>query len=527
MTGADAARLPNPLIPGFNPDPSCVRVGDAFYLVTSTFEYLPALPIYRSTDFATWEHIGDVTADAVQAGIVDARSGMGVWAPTIRHRDGVFYVIVCVAASDRGCVVFSATDPAGPWSDGLTLPGVDGIDPDLAWDEHGTAFVTYSALRLRGDEPGRHDGIEQVAVDLVTGETLSEPRPLWSGSGLQFPEAPHLYRREGQWYLLIAEGGTERGHAVSIARGPSISGPFEGCPANPVLSASGTDRPIQNTGHADLVAGPGGSDLAVVLGVRPLGSAGGFSPLGRETFVTAVEWVDGWPVIAPVELAPRDGIVEEHFDLRSPADLAEPGWLAVGRTPAQLATFDADGLTLRGEGGGLDARLPVLLGRRQRHLDSDTAVRVRPGTGAGGLGLRFDEDFHIGLTARADDAGGLRVSATAAVRGLRQTWEQTVDGDEVTLRIRTRRPVRLMANDGAGADRVLLEIVAPDGAVTRLAELDGRYWSAETAAYFTGRIVGPFAERGAVRFRDVVYRGGDGAHALEAPEPSRTEGAAR
>ncbi len=251
--------LPNPLLSGFNPDPSIVLADGAYYLVTSTFEYLPGIPVYRSTDLVTWTHIGNVATRPEQVSLEDVATGGGVWAPTIRYREGVFYVIVTIAMSPRGCVVFTATDPAGPWSDGITIDGVGGIDPDLAWDDDGTAYVTFSGLYTNGEQMGQHLGIQQVRVDLEAGKALEPPRSLWSGTGLKFPEAPHLYRHGDYWYLFIAEGGTERGHSVSVARGPSPGGPFEGHPANPVLSASGTSRPIQNTGHADLVATPGGA----------------------------------------------------------------------------------------------------------------------------------------------------------------------------------------------------------------------------------------------------------------------------
>lgn len=141
-------------------------------------------------------------------------------------------------------------------------------------------------------------------MDLETGQALEEPRSLWSGIGLMFPEAPHLYEIDGTWYLLIAEGGTERGHSVSIARGTRPDGPFEGCPANPVLSARSTARPVQNTGHADLVRTPDDGWALFLLGMRPGGLTRAFSPMGRETFSTTLEWVDGWPVAQPVELTP-------------------------------------------------------------------------------------------------------------------------------------------------------------------------------------------------------------------------------
>src|SRR5213078_4493481 len=124
--------------------------------------------------------------------------------------------------------------------------------------------------------------------------------PIWSGTGLQYPEAPHLYRIDGWWYLILAEGGTERGHAVSIARSRRPYGPFEPAPDNPILSHRSTDRPIQSTGHADLVSAPDGTWWMVVLGTRPRGYFPMFHVLGRETFLTAVRWADGWPVVGPV-----------------------------------------------------------------------------------------------------------------------------------------------------------------------------------------------------------------------------------
>ena len=145
---------PNPLLPGFNPDPSIVRADDAYYLVTSTFEYLPGIPVYRSTDLVEWTQIGNVATRAEQVQIGEVPTGLGVWAPTIRYREGTFYVIVTIALSPKGCVVYTATDPAGPWDDGTTIDGIDGIDPDLAWDDDGTAYVTFSGLALSGADLG-------------------------------------------------------------------------------------------------------------------------------------------------------------------------------------------------------------------------------------------------------------------------------------------------------------------------------------------------------------------------------------
>ncbi|HVQ92062.1 MAG TPA: family 43 glycosylhydrolase [Mycobacteriales bacterium] len=494
---------PNPLVPGFNPDPSIVLADGLYYLVTSTFEYLPGIPVYRSGDLVSWQHIGNVATRPEQVGVDDVPTGGGVWAPTIRYHDGVFYVIVTVAMSPRGCVVFTATDPAGRWSDGTTIEGVGGIDPDLAWDEDGTAYVTFSGLYLGAPgavEPGdvQHRGIQQVRVDLAAGKALEEPRSLWSGTGLKFPEAPHLYRRGDHWYLMIAEGGTERGHGVSIARGPSPEGPFEPHPANPVLSARSTSRPIQNTGHADLVQTPDGGSALVLLGMRPLGMTQAFSPLGRETFSTPVSWVDGWPRPEPVRLAPRDGAQEETFDFTDPAALADPGWLAVRTTPAAVGAVTGGRLVLQGR-MGLDDPHPQFVGRRQRHLSATVSTTVDASSGAGGLAARYDEAHWFSVEAR-----GTTVTARAHLAGLTQTWDATVPAGDVELRIELAPAAPGFTPAAMGGDRVRLLAGG-----TLLAELDGRYWTAETCASFTGRVIGLYAAEGTVRFAGFRYRGSE------------------
>ncbi|GAA2713941.1 glycoside hydrolase family 43 protein [Actinoplanes palleronii] len=488
--------MPNPILPGFNPDPSVVLVDGFYYVVTSTFEYLPGLPIYRSADLVTWEQIGNVATRPEQLGIDTAPSGLGVWAPTLRYHDGRFHLIVIITGSPRGCVVFTAEDPAGPWDDGTTITGIDGIDPDLAWDDDGTAYVTYSGFDATGPAAGEHHGIQQARVDLAAGRALEVPRSLWSGTGLRFPEAPHVFRRGEHWYLMIAEGGTERGHAVSIARGPSISGPFAGGPANPILTASGRDSRVQCVGHADLVTGPDGEDRLILLGVRTVGWTAAFSPLGRETFVTRVSWHDGWPVVEPVPSPDGEGVVEESFDFADPGALDDPGWLAVGRAPGQVGSLtETPGrLTLHGVEGGMRAFRPSFVGRRQRHLTSVFTATVDASAGVGGLACRYDEHIHLSIEVR-----GGTVTATARLVGVEQSWTAEVPAGEVELRIETSLPTPGPA--AAGADRIRLI-----AAGQCLAELDGRYWSSETAASFTGRVTGVFAAEGTVTVGRFSYR---------------------
>lgn len=500
---------PNPLIPGFNPDPSVVRVGDDFYIVTSTFEYLPGIPVYHSTDFVEWTQIGNVATRMEQLGVEDVTTGGGVWAPTIRYRDGVFYVIVTIAMG-RGCIVFTASDPAGPWSDGTILEGIGGIDPDLAWDDDGTPLVTFSGLMTTGADLGAHHGVQQVRVDLEAGRALEEPRSLWSGTGLKFPEAPHLYHRGDYWYLMIAEGGTERGHGVSIARSSSPHGPFEGFEANPFLSARSTSRPIQNTGHGDLVETPDGGTSIVLLGMRPRGMTQAFSALGRETFVSRIDWVDDWPVAQPVELRPRPGITEYDITFHDVEGRSlDDGWLAIRQEAAEVAKFDIDGrLVITGDGSTLDDPRPKFIGRRQLNQTARFSTTVDVTQGTGGIASRYDEDHHYEIEATGGPEGTV-VVARARLASLVQEWSVMLPAGPVELTIDAVPPT----GGGFGpammtSDRVLLQASA-DGKTVTLADVDGRYLSAETAASFTGRVVGLYATTGRVAFAGLRYRGSE------------------
>lgn len=510
------ASAPNPLLGGFHPDPSIVRVGDAYYLVTSSFEYLPALPVYRSVDLVHWSLIGHVGTRPEQVRVEKVMSNAGVWAPTIRHRDGRFYVIVTVAMSPVGCVLFTATDPAGPWSEGKTLSGIPGIDPDLAWDDDGNAYVTCSANQ-QGTGNGQVTEIRQTRVHLESGEVLEQPRLLWSGT-LKHPEAPHLYRIGEWWYLVIAEGGTERGHCVSVARGRSIAGPFEPHPGNPVLSARGTSRAIQNTGHADLIQTPDGQTAMVLLGMRPVGLTQAFSPLGRETFITPVRWVDGWPIPQPVALAPRAGVEEERFEFKDPASLGDLGWVGVRVLPSSVARLDAGAVVIEGDGTGLRSLHPRFIGRRQRHLHASIEARVDASGGVGGVGFRFDEQHWFSLEVRAL-GGHNEVTATAHLAGIAQTWTAQLPPGEVDLVINLTPPIRAFTPEALGGDSIRLSASAGDQGV-EVAKLDGRYWSAETCASFTGRVFGLYAKEGSARFLTLQYRGSEGPFPFEdAREP--------
>jgi len=493
--------IANPVLPGFHPDPSVCRVGDDYYLACSSFEYFPGVPVFHSRDLVHWTQLGNALDRPSQLRLPPGMSSSGgIYAPTLRHHDDRFWLIT-TNVHDRGNALYTATDPAGPWSDPIRLPGVPGIDPDLAWDANGDCWCTTA-------------GINQVRLDPYTGRTIGSPYRIWSGSlGAKAPEAPHLYRIGDYWYLLIAEGGTERCHSVAIARGRTPAGPFEPCPANPILTHRGTDHPIQNTGHADLVQAPDGSWWMVLLATRPGGGTPGWHVLGRETFLVPVSWVDDWPVMGDLSTVVRTPPWPLHPGTGTPGrddfDRAElhPSWISVRHRPAERCTTkERDGwLTLHAGPGTLDDLDVTFLGRRQQHLSCRARARIDATEGRGGLAVRLDDRHHYEVEVTAG-----RVEVRARIGPLDVAVAALdLPAAPVVLRIETVPTEPRDPRDGP--DTVSLGIERPDGTCTVLAALDGRYLSSEVAGGFTGRVIGMYAAAGTVHFDWFDYASPDGA----------------
>ena len=284
----------NPIIPGFNPDPSIVRVGDDFYIANSSFSYYPGLPVYHSRDLVSWELSGYAFSRPSQLTLTPDRISGGLFAPTIRWHDGLFYVIV-VNVTTGFTYVVTAEHPSGEWSEPHILPAM--FDPDIFWDDDGKCYIAYAASPT-GD---MHNHIMLRELDTEKWEMTGEAHDLWGGALVDAwcPEGPHIYKKDGWYYVLIAEGGTEHNHAVTIARSRNLFGPYEGNPANPILTHRhlGNSHPICNVGHADLVELCDGSWYMVFLGSRIYG--GYHKNLGRETFIAPVIWEEDWPKVSP------------------------------------------------------------------------------------------------------------------------------------------------------------------------------------------------------------------------------------
>lgn len=482
----------NPVIPGCHPDPSVCRFGDEYILACSSFAFFPGVPMFRSPDLVQWTQVGNALDRRSQLDLRETAGfpGLGIYAPTIRHHAGRLWLITTLTTArltdSQQTFLVTAEDPCGPWSEPLWLD-IPHIDPDLAWDDEGRCFVHTA-------------GILRFQIDDTDGRVRAGPEVAWAPPNLSYPEAPHLLRRGELWYLLIAQGGTEHGHAVSIARSESPTGPWEPCPHNPILTHRSTDRPIQSTGHADMVEAPDGSWWMVLLGTRPRGR--GFHVLGRETFVVPVEWQDGWPV--PHELhidmpvappgAGAPGLSSAHQDDFDTPVLG-PQWVGIRRPPTEVSSLTerSGWLTLHGRRRGLDSPAPTFLGRRQQEHHCRARVLIERGDAEeAGLAIVIDERHHYEVAARAHElVVRARIGDVSSVVARRPS-----PGDPLILQIETHDDIGGVA--GPAPDRIRLGVEGADGSCDVMADLDGRYLSTEVAAGFTGRLIGPYAVGGVV-----------------------------
>ncbi|XVU27893.1 glycoside hydrolase family 43 protein [Actinoplanes sp. CA-054009] len=471
-----------PIVPGCYPDPTICRVGDDYYLAHSSFEYFPGVPIWHSRDLVSWTQIGHILTRRSQFTRGDGRASSGIYAGTLRHHDGRFwYVTTNVSDYDNGQLILTADDPAGPWSEPVRVPEAIGIDPDIAWDTDGTCYLTWKAMSFTDGEVG----ILQARLDPASGKFLAPAYPVWQGSGMGAVEGPHLYEVDGTWYLMLAEGGTERGHSVTVARGPNPWGPFEGCPDNPILTRRSTTGPTQNTGHADLVSTADGRWAAVYLGVRPRGSTPGFHVMGRESFLTGIDWKDGWPVFdtSRYEVSPAATAFTDEFT----TGVLDQRWVVPGGEAESFVTHCADAGVDLAPGGLLCTRIRDLRWHAEAVID-----------GPGRFALHFDDRHTYSLTRHED-----RVEATARIGGLDIPLANVPAPDGPTvLRVEAVAPSTPNVPLGhAGPDDIILSL-----GTEQLARVDGRYLSTEVASGFTGRMLALSATTGPVHVRAVQYR---------------------
>lgn len=360
----------NPVLPGFRPDPSIVRVGEDYYMVNSSFTWFPALPLSHSRDLVHWEPIGHVLTEENTAMLAGLESGHGYWAPDISYHNGRFYVTATLRRNDshprpRAQIVTSAARPEGPYDPPAVIEE-NGIDPSLFVDEDGKRYM----LLNRGAR------LLPLSDDART--AVGPARLLWYGDTRRASEGPHLLRKDGWYYLILAEGGTGLTHQISVGRSRTLDGPYTACPYDPVLHQFDPGAPIQKAGHGDLVQTQNGDWYAVYLCARPVD---GYSPLGRETALDPVQWTDdGWPLVngrkGPSVLQKKPAL--PAFAPQPPSmDPAAPNTLWVSQRGPVQAAWDGAGLTLRADEKGLDDTASRAgLFTRQTRLECSFTVRL-------------------------------------------------------------------------------------------------------------------------------------------------------
>lgn len=275
----------NPIIKGFYPDPSICRVNQDYYLVTSSFEYLPGVPLFHSQNLIDWEQIGHCLTNDSQIDLINTPCSGGIFAPTIRYYHGTFYMITTNIT--KGNFIVATDDLDKGFGDPIWLD-IKGIDPSLYF-EGDKVYVQNANF----NETGHF--IQQCEIDIHTGEILKGPIEISRGCGGRDVEAPHIYHINKFYYLVCAEGGTREGHMVTLQRSQNIYGPFEPCPYNPILSHRDyAQEKLQSVGHADLFEDHEGHWWLVALATRPYKH---HHTLGRETILLPVEWNDGWPIV--------------------------------------------------------------------------------------------------------------------------------------------------------------------------------------------------------------------------------------
>ena len=491
----------NPIISGYNPDPSICRVGDDFYLVNSTFEFFPGVPIYHSKNLVNWELIGHCLTRESQLYLRGCRNSGGIYAPTIRYHEGVFYMIT-TNVTHGGNFIVHTEDIRGEWSEPAWVDQ-DGIDPSLMWDDDGKCYYVGT-----GHANGEN-GIIAFEVNPMTGEILSEKHVISKGCGGKCPEGPHIYKKDGWYYLMLAEGGTEYGHSETMQRSRCIWGPYEACPHNPILThatARASSAEIQATGHADIVEDQHGNWWLVSLGIRKIGHEF-LHNLGRETFLAPVIWEENeWPVVGdagmfksvweldlPAEAQPQ----ERGFEI--PFDGTFSKRIMFTRNPDMENFIMADGsLTLVGNGTTINeaGASPTVISVRQPDFVTEfsAVLDLKESFGSKyGISAYYNNDYHYDIYV-TDEDGVKFLCVYKHVHDFGAVVARAeLKGDEVKLIIRSDRRKYNFFFEQYGKETYMAS-----GATAGLCT------EGTMTMTFTGNLYALYCERGKAVFKDKV-----------------------
>lgn len=482
----------NPIRPGFHPDPSIVRVGEDYYMVNSTFQFFPSIVISHSRDLVNWEYIGHAITNSDDIPLSDLPDSYGIWAPDISYHQGTFTIMATLRlhGAGRHNIVMTSDKPEGPYSKPVIL-NEEGLDPSLFVDDDGTRYMVYGGggaklLKLNEDMTGAAD----------------EPVFLWPGTGKASPEGPHILKKDGYYYIILAEGGTEYGHCVTVARSRSLTGPYEACPYNPVHTQTDPKAVIQRAGHGKLVQTQHGDWWMVHLAGRPV--SGNYCVLGRETCLEPVQWTaDGWFLVnegkGPSNVQTAPNLEEYRYPFPGLDDFHESklplhwqfarnpdptGWSLQERPDhVRLWTGDADIDSIEAKN--------VLVRREQNHrYEATMKLEFHPEVDGeqAGLVCYYDTRCFVKLCVMYDHGLTIKLIERRASKTEVLKSSELADGQEFYLKVKVQREERSFYYSIDGSTWILLGTIS-----------DALFLSDEGTMEkkaFTGTMVGFYASNG-------------------------------
>lgn len=481
----------NPVVKGFYPDPSVCAANGKYYLVCSSFQYFPGVPLFESDDLVNWTQIGHVLTRKSQVMLDKVASSGGVFAPTIRFDNGRFYMVTNNNSTNKNFYVYT-DDIRGEWSEPIIVDQ-DGIDPSLYFEDGRAYFISNGT-----DDEGK-GGVVQCEIDIATGEKLSPSKCIWTGSGGRFLESPHMYKIDGTYYLMAAEGGTEYGHMITCARSESVWGRFESFPNNPVLTnRNKAPYIIQGVGHGDLIQDKYGDWHILCLGFRQLGMWSAYHNLGREVFLVPVEFNENGTFYAG-----RDGTCDFEYEIKG--DFSQERCCRYTFANSRLERVHLrhpvtenyeitdEKATLRGTEKTLDdVDNPTFLGIRQREFVGCIRAKIKLDNGEAGITAFMCEQEHYDIAIRKTDSGyeALAKLNIGGIKHIESTCPISGNSAEVIIK---------MDNNG------YMLIVSDGGNEKVLGYGQARYLSSEVSGGFTGTVLGLYAVNGTAEFTDFEY----------------------
>ena len=463
----------NPVRRGFYPDPSVIRVGDDYYMVNSSFQYFPCIPISHSKDMINWTTIGHAISDPSFLDLSDIKDSHGIWAPDIHYdeTEQLFYITATLRLNDRPGENFPARcqllmksrKPEGPYSKPVKLP-INAIDPSLFFDSDGKKYMITAKGAIA----------HELNKDCT--KLIGEPGTVWAGTGERCSEGPHILKHGGYYYAYVAEGGTGYGHGINAARSKTLFGQYEECPYNPVMRQKDPEKPIQRAGHGKLIKDQNGKWWAYYLCGRRNG--GNFTTLGRETALDPVRWTeDGWFLIneghgpsetqtAP-ELDPCGGEDGNFFDGFTGSKF-HPEWQFVrnpdysaislnGESPNHLRLY-----TVHGQMNKLAAKNILVHREAELSCCAETKLRFSPAEGTyAGLTCYYSTNTYIRFDVTKRN--GKNVIELVTNRGGGETCEaeRALSFDQLYLKVSVRGQSRRFLYSTDGCDYTELSEISP------------------------------------------------------------------